>query len=508
MNDGAFFFDFSENSSNVSPEIAFTGAAIKDGALILRRDPLGTRPIFYTTLGQRLIFASNIRALLKQKGVDATLDKNGLAELFALGPARPQQSVFLKGIYSLPPGHVLRVEKGQKRIQPEPYWDFPARLHIDDEKETVSFIKKMLTEAILHRLPPCESNCSLLSGGVDSSVITAIAAEHYRNAGKQLTTLSFEFLGSRGHSNTTDSDRPWVEKMVEFCKTNHEIIGCSAEDLAYTLYAAVDARGLPGMADIDSSLLFFCSKRPSGITTALTGECADEIFGGYPWFDMDNIAPNVFPWSRGFIIRKALLKDEFVDELQLEEVVAKHYKETIALCPKGIHDSASQTLIERQYLTLKWFMPVLMERMNRMGEYSGLSAIVPFADVALMEYVWNTPWSLKRKNGVVKYLLREAARGIIPDEVLFRKKSPFPKTYASTYTSIVSDQLREVLVDTTSPVRAFVDTQKAEQFIEAIQNEADMERPWFGQLMAASQMIAYILQINYWLRKYQIRLDF
>ena len=505
MNDGAFFFDFSERNSEEIPDIAFTGAAIKDGALILRRDPLGTRPIFYTIQGQRLIFASSIHTLLKQRGVNAVLDKNGLAELFALGPARPQDSTFLKGIKALPPGHVLRVEKGQKHIRPEPYWDFPTRLHIDDEKETISIIKKMLTEAILHRLPPCESNCAFLSGGLDSSIVTAIAADSYRNAGNQLTTLSFEFVDSRGHSNDTDSDRPWVEKMVEFCKTRHEIIKCTAEDLANTLYSAVDARELPGMADIDSSLLFFCSKRPAGIATAMTGECADEIFGGYPWFNMDDNS-NMFPWSHGFQIRKALLKDEFVKELQLEEFTTKHYQKTMTHCPKGTHDKESQTLICKQYLTLKWFMPTLMERMNRMGEHSGLKAIMPFADVALMEYVWNTPWSLKRKNGIVKYLLREAARGMLPNDVLNRKKSPFPKTYAPAYTAIVAHRLREVLSDSTSPVRAFIDTQKAEKFIQTLQQ--DSMQPWFGQLMAASQMIAYILQIDYWLRKHQIELRF
>ena len=481
-----------------------------NNSLLLYRDPIGLQPLFYTMIGNRLVFASAIRALLAHPGAEARLDAAGLAELFAIGPARYEHSGIFKDIHALPPGHILKAEDhhGTVCITLTRYWDFPSRIHGDSEEATIVRVRELLAEAVLKRIPPerMESTCALLSGGVDSSVVTALAAEAYRQAGKRLTTFSFDFKNSADHFKSNafqpDRDRPWVDKMAAFCQTRHEYLECGPEDLANALYPAVDARDLPGMADVDASLLHFCRKIPQEITTALTGECADEIFGGYPWFhsipEGSPAQPHTksFPWSQDFTARTAFLKDEWIASLKLEDTAA-------VFCQKNNFPGSHSRQVG--YLTLKWFMPALLERMHCMGGYSGLEAAVPFADVKLMQYVWRIPWDMKSKNSSVKYILREAARGIVPEDVLNRKKSPFPKTYDPAYTSILAERLHDVLSDSNAPVSAVVDAEKARRFTEAMLKDPNISRPWFGQLMAGPQMMAYILQLDYWLRKYKVR---
>jgi len=462
-------------------------------SLILYRDLAGLMPIFYTIVQTRLLFASDIPTLLAYPGVEVQLDAVGLAELLALGPARYEYSGVLKGIHALPPGCRLSVKESGEVVV-ERYWDFVDKTIADSEEEIIQNVRTMLTKATLARLD--DNSVSLLSGGVDSSIVTAIAADYYREAGKQLTTFSFDFKDSARHFKSNsfqpDRDRPWVDKMVEHCQTRHEYLECSPEDLIDSLYPAVEARGLPGMADVDASLLYFCGKIPQG--TILTGEGADEIFCGYPWFHNDSTV-EIFPWSRDFATRTALLKDEVA--VGLEDVAKIHCK--------AYTDKFDDRDRKLGYLTLKWFMPTLLDRMYSMAK--GFNIAAPFADVKLMEYVWSIPWDIKCKNGVVKHVLREAGRGLnVPDEVLFRKKSPFPKTYDPRYTALLAERLYDVIVDPTAPVRDIIDTKKTRKFIEDMLKDPNTSKPWFGQLMAGPQMMAYVLQLDYWLRRYKVRL--
>jgi len=460
------------------------------------RDEIGLKPIFYTKVGDKIFHASKIDKLLEKSGLKAQLDLKGMAELLALGPARYEHSGVFKDVYALPPGYKLNIDGSQ--AEPEQYWDFPSQPHPHNEEKTISRVRELLIKAVLFQLNDLDNTCSMLSGGVDSSVVTAIAAQAYKEAGKQLHTFSFDFTDSEAHfkSNAFQParDRPWVDKMTAHCNTKHHYIECSPEDLADALYPAVDARDLPGMADVDASMLYFCSKISKDFKYALTGECADEIFGGYPWFHAE-APPNKFPWSKDFETRTALLKDEWIEALQLENVAANYVNQAKSTNKVG-------------YLTLKWFMPTLLERTYRMGEYSGIEGVIPFADLRLMEYVWSIPWEMKYKNDTVKYLLREATRGLVPDDVLFRRKSPFPKTYDPRYTAILAERLHDVLADSSSPVLAIIDVKKAQRFVDAMLKDPNLSRPWYGQLMAGPQMLAYALQLNYWLMKYKVEMLF
>jgi asparagine synthase (glutamine-hydrolysing) len=200
--------------------------------------------------------------------------------------------------------------------------------------------------------------------------------------------------------------------------------------------------------------------------------------------------------------RKMLLKDDVLESANLDEYAFRRYRETIDMAPV-LEGEAGEEKRRRElaYLNIKWFMSTLLDRMDRASMYSGLEARVPYADHRIMEYVFNVPWTIKCKGGIVKNLLRQAGVGLLPDDVLWRKKSPYPKTYNPDYEAIIKSRLREVLADSRSPLNDLIDKNKTAKFLDA---SYDYGKPWFGQLMAGPQMIAYLLQINYWLEKYKI----
>ncbi|MEE1192225.1 MAG: asparagine synthase C-terminal domain-containing protein, partial [Blautia sp.] len=348
---------------------------------------------------------------------------------------------------------------------------------------------------------------TFLSGGVDSSLVTAICARELEKQGAVLDTYSFDFQGNRqyfqANSFQPSQDRPWVEKMVKEFHTNHHFLECDNQNLLENLYRAVDARDLPCMADVESSMLYFCSQVVKQNKVALTGECADEIFGGYPWFHTkEEFQMSAFPWSPDMKVRQTLLSEEVIHSIPMEAYARAAYEKTIQETP--VLEGESQEEKRRReiaYLNLKWFMVTLLDRMDRTSMYSGLEARVPLADYRIIEYVWNVPWEMKCRNGVVKGLLRHAGEGKLPREVLWRKKSPYPKTYHPQYEAMLGEQLKEVLANPNAPVRQFLDRKKVQQFLDS---PKDYGKPWYGQLMAGPQMLAYMLQVNYWMEKYGV----
>ncbi len=345
---------------------------------------------------------------------------------------------------------------------------------------------------------------------MDSSLVSAGCASELKKKGERLTTFSFDFVGNdryfKANSFQPSLDRPYVDQMAEYLGSDHRYLECSIQDQADYLKQSVDAHDLPAMADVDSSMLYFCSLVKPHSNVALTGECADEIFGGYPWFHKEEcFKADTFPWTMDLAARKVLLKDEFVDYLGMEEYVAARCEASVSETPRLESDTAKEARRrEIAFLNQKWFMQTLLDRMDRASMYSGLAARVPFADYRIIEYVFNVPWDMKTRDGVVKGLLRECGKDYLPPEVLCRRKSPYPKTYDTRYEALLADKVRKILSDSSSPVLPFLDRRKVDAFLAS---PSDYGKPWYGQLMAGPQMLAYIWQIDYWMRKYQIKLE-
>jgi asparagine synthase (glutamine-hydrolysing) len=471
------------------------------------RDRLGIKPLFYTIVNNTLIFGSELKVLFEYPECKPIIDKQGLCEVFGIGPAKTYGSGVFKNCHEVLPGYYNVYNKdGLKTIK---YWELISKPHTDSYEETIEKTSFLVRDSIKRQMISDIPICTFLSGGVDSSIVTAVCAGELAKRGEQLNTFSFDFDGNdqffKANSFQPSRDRPYVDMMVSHLKTNHTYLECDNLKLADYLYTSVDAKDLPGMADVDSSLLYFCSEVKKYNKVTLTGECADEIFGGYPWFhSKESFETHTFPWSRNVEPRKQLLKDNLLNELDLEQYILSTYEKSVKETPKLEGESELESRRrEIAYLNVKWFMVTLLDRMDRTSMYSGLEARVPLADHRILEYVWNVPWDIKCKDGVVKHLLRESAKGLLPEEVLNRKKSPYPKTYNPLYEKLLADRLMAVLEDPSSPINALVDINKVKNFINT---PYDYGKPWFGQLMAGPQMLAYMLQVNYWLNKYKIEI--
>ena len=482
--------------------------AIADTArdhLCLFRDRAGVKPLFYTVRENEIIFASEPKGLFAFPGIRPELDKQGLNEIFSLGPARTPGCGVFKDVKELLPGHLLCCSRDGIRLSG--YWKLESRPHMDSYRETVEKTSFLVTDSIERQMVSDVPICTFLSGGVDSSLVSAVCANALRKQGKRLTTYSFDFIDNdryfKASSFQPSQDRPFVEEMAAFLQSDHHYLECSSLVQADRLYDSVLAHDLPAMGDIDSSMLHFCSMVKEHNKVALTGECADEIFGGYPWFHREEcFQAHTFPWTMDLSARKVLLKDDFAAYLDMESYVQHAYDQSLAETPRLPEDTATEARRrEIAWLNLRWFMQTLLNRMDRASMYSGLEARVPFADHRIIEYLWNVPWDMKTKDGVVKSLLRQSAKGLLPEGILFRRKSPYPKTYDRNYEALLAARVRELMDDSSSPGMEFLDPGKIERFLK---DPSDYGKPWYGQLMAGPQMLAYVLQIDFWLRKYQI----
>ena len=475
--------------------------------LYLARDRFGVKPLFYTVRDQTIIFSSEIKALFEYPGVKPQVDADGLCEIFGLGPAKTYGKGVFKNIYEVLAGNLITFD--DCGLKEQPYWKLTSVPHEDDYETTVAKTSFLIYDAVKRQMISDIPICTLLSGGVDSSLVTAICAKELRKQGLPLRTYSFDFKDNAKHfqanSFQPSQDRPYVDIMIDHSRSHHTYLECDNLDLANHLYPAVDARDLPNMGDVESSLLYFCRQVANETKVTLTGECADEIFGGYPWNTRPELMQlDTFPWSNSMETRKFLLSQDLLSTINLEDYVKGAYEKTLSEVPRLPGESPSEARRrEIAFLNLKWFMVTLLDRMDRCSMFSGLEARVPFADHRIVEYVWNVPHSMKTKDGVVKGLLRDAGRGLIPDEILFRRKSPYPKTYHPEYESLLGKRLLEVISDPNAPIHPLIDTGKVKTFLRS---PSDYGKPWYGQLMAGPQMIAYLLQINYWLEKYHIEL--
>ncbi len=475
--------------------------------LSLYRDSFGVKPLFYTIKDKTLVFSSELKGLYCFPGVTARLDPGGLNELFGLGPARTPGNGILTDIHELKPGTCMTCSSLGSITHT--YYRLTSRPHEDSYEDTIEKTRFLITDAIKRQMISDVPICTFLSGGIDSSLVSAVCASELKAAGRQLSTYSFDFTENdkyfQANSFQPSMDRPYVDKMAAFLHSDHHYLECDSLTQADKLYESVNAHDLPCMADVDSSLLYFCSEAAKTHKVVLTGECADEVFGGYPWFHKENFLNcNTFPWTPDLSMRKQLLSQDLLNVLDMDQYVKNAYETAIREIP--ILPDESETEVNRRrigYLNIRFFMQTLLNRMDRTSMHSGLEARVPFADRALVDYVFNIPWEMKAKDGVVKNVLRQAARSLLPDEILFRKKSPYPKTYHPYYEQLLSKRLKDVLSRPDCPLLPLLNMPSVMQFLEC---PKDYGSPWYGQLMAGPQMIAYLLQVEYFLRKYNVNI--
>lgn len=478
--------------------------------LFLARDHFGVKPLFYSVKDNQLIFASEIKALFEYPSIYPKIDREGISELFGIGPAHTPGVGVFKGIEELKPAHYLVFNRSGMRIKE--YWKLKSRMHTDDFKTTCSTVKELLTDAIERQLVSDVPLCTFLSGGLDSSIITLYSANYCRKHNlPMINTYSVDYVDNDKNFQKTDfqpnSDSDYINLITNKLGTKHHTIYLDTPELADSLKEAMIARDLPGMADVDSSLLLFCKAVKKDATVSIMGECADEIFGGYPWFFReDALSSGTFPWSINIEGRQHLLNPDLQEKINLKEYIDYRYNESLNEV-EILNVDSKETKEKRKitYLTMNWFMQTLLSRTDRMGMYNGFELRVPFCDYRLAEYVWNIPWEIKALHGREKGLLRYIMKDELPKEIVERKKSPYPKTWNPTYLKKIKGMLTDIMQNSESPITNLLNKEDIMNILNT--DGKSFTRPWFGQLMTGPQLMAYLCQVNMWLETYKPEIE-
>lgn len=478
----------------------------RERRLTLCRDRLGVKPLFFAPIRNGMTFGSTIDTVLCHPEIEPVIDEDGLRTLLLLGPARPPESGVFRQIKSLLPGHfaVLTPENFTDHV----YWQLEAHEHEDDLPTTIERTHTLICDAARRQLVSDVPLACFLSGGLDSSILSMLAAKDYAARGETLHTWSVDYRDNDKYFTKSifqpNSDDSYIDQMVDFLGTHHHRVVLEPEALCAALLPATDARALPGMADVDSSLLLFCAAvKRGGTTVCLSGECADELFGGYPWYHREEILfEDTFPWSRSVGLRLGLLTPDAVRNG--EEFVRQHYRDTCDRAPKlSSDDKKAARMREMFVLNLDWFMATLLDRKDRMSMYSGLEVRVPFCDHRIVEYAYNMPWDFKSLEGREKGIVRRAFADELPKEIVYRKKSPYPKTFHPVYTRLCADYVCRIFEDNTSVAASLFDRNAVQKLMQRPESLAE---PWFGQLMRTPQIFAYIIQLDRWFRHYHVKI--
>ena len=459
--------------------------AVWDGdGLFLARDRVGYKPLFYRT-GGKFQFASALPLLLTEPDEKLILSAQGVAELILLGPGRTPSCGVLDGFHELKPGHYLQCSiDGMPKVAS--YWALQARPHLHDFADTCSHVRTLISNAVNEQN---DKNAGvMLSGGLDSSILASLA--------RSKSTFSLDFIGNEAHA---ESDAPYIKEMTRHLHADHQAVILGTDELAAALPAAMEARGLPGMADVDAALLLFLQRIHDKKSIVFSGDGADELFGGYPWFADEKLRDGKrFPWSNNIEYRAGFLHPNVRKHIDAQSYVLKRLDETISAAATLYDDTPKDKQIRRlTALHFHWFMQTLSSRTAAMAAASNMTVRTPFLDHRLVEYMYNVPWGMKYHNENAKGLLREAFKSYLPEKIYNRKKAPFPKTHNPAYMQKITDLMQQLLNTKSAPLFEILNRQHL---------NAASEANWYGQLMARPQMLAYFLQINAWLEKYDINI--
>ncbi|SHE68713.1 asparagine synthase (glutamine-hydrolysing) [Seinonella peptonophila] len=472
--------------------------------LVLVRDQIGVKPLFYAQKGGALIFGSEMKALLAHVDINPEITYEGLAEILTLGFRTPGNGIY-KDIQEVMPGQVIQYnQQGKKETT---YWKIESYAHPDDLDTTVSTIREYLYDIVNRQLIADTEVVTLVSGGLDSSGLTAIAADLYRQQNKgSLHTYSIDFYDSEQDFATDymrpSLDTPWIEKVVQHCQTIHHKIDLTTSDLLEYAATPYRAHDLPGFGEYEVSLYLLFKAIKQRAKVAISGEAADEIFGGYPWYHEDKrLHMPTFPWIHLWIGDRQYNRFSYFSEechrlLRPIEYLHDQYQAALNDVPTlPGEDPLSADIRKFSYLNMTHLLSMLLHRKDQMSMSVGLEVRVPFCDPRLVQYVWNIPWKMKNTDGMEKGILRRALADVLPDDVRSRKKSAYPQMKKKEYYAALQAQMQQILDDPQSPLLPFL-------------NPEEIQREIIGQAVPSSMSapIERLLQIDRWMKEYQVEI--
>ena len=470
--------------------------------LILIRDRMGIKPLYYYPTDDGLLFGSEPKAILANPLAEPVVGLDGLREAFTM--IKTPGAAIWSGMSEVVPGTMIVLDR--QGLRTETYWQLETKPHTDDLPTTVATVRELLDDIVTRQLVADVPRCSLLSGGLDSSALTAIASQQLAPQGEQVRSFAVDFAGLADNYQATElrptPDAPYVRDVAEHSNTRHTDIMINSAELADPAVrrAAVSARDLPtGLADLDLSLLLLFRAIRGHSTVALSGESADEVFGGYRQFFSEAAREGTtFPWLAEFARytdkMPTLWQPAVTEAMDLGGYIADGYAQGVSEVDRLTgEDELEWQMRKISYLHLTRFVRILLDRKDRMSMAVGLEVRVPFCDHRLVEYVYNAPWAFKNYDGREKSLLRGATRNVLPQSVAERVKSPYPSTQDEGYAAALRSQVADVLATPGHPVFDLIDAARLHALLDVKDNPSA-----FGRMM-----LEQALNLATWFDLYQ-----
>jgi asparagine synthase (glutamine-hydrolysing) len=491
---------------------AFAVWDVRRQELVLIRDRMGIKPLYVAEVAGGVLFGSEAKALLAHPLVRPVVDLDGLREVFSTAKT-PGRAVF-RDMRTLRPGHLMVI--GRSGITERCYWKLQAREHTDDLQSTIATVRGMLEEIVTRELVADVPLCTTLSGGIDSSTVTALAALARNRLGAEpIRTITATFVGYSENFKPDDQrdtpDAPYAAAMAQHVGADHTDVVLGTADLIdpAARLAAMTAQDQPTtLGDMDTSLYLMLAAIREHSTVALTGETSDEIFGGFKWlYDEELVRTEMFPWiaaekrHQGGVggQGRGLFERGLLEKIDMDSYYAEAYHQTLAETPHlDDENPTDRRMHELLFGHLTRWLPMLLDRGDRLAMASALETRVPFCDHRLVEYVYNVPWRFKTFDGREKSLLRAAVRDVVPSLVMDRPKSPYPVSQDPSYTQALHQEMAAVLHDPSSPVLPLLDMAAAQA---AVADDTPLANEWHSRIN-----IETALQFNAWLSHYQVEL--
>ncbi|MEU7340181.1 asparagine synthase (glutamine-hydrolyzing) [Streptomyces sp. NPDC007074] len=470
--------------------------------LVLVRDRFGVKPLYYARTGDGVVFGSEPKAVLAHPEIRAELDAEGVAELMAVPRARTPGHGTFRGLHEVRPGCLLVATDAG--VRESTYWQLEARPHTDDFTTTTATVRSLLEDIVDHQVVADVPVGTLLSGGIDSSAVTALAA---RALNGNLTSFAVNPPSAAGPGSDTwrpSPDGPFAALVASSLGIGHTVTDIDVDTLIERFDAGLHARDLPGWGDLDTTMYLLFQTIRKHCTVALSGEAADEMFGGYLWqLDPGYVSHSSFPWMYGRRQPEFLLREDVRRLIDPGRYEADRYHQALVEVPRlAGEDPGRQREREVFHLGLTRWLPALMDRQDRLSMAVGLEVRVPFADHRLAEYLFNVPMRLKRHAGTPKAVLREASRGLLPDEIVDRPKSAYPASRNDTHVARMRELVMDLLADPHAPVFDLVDRDRVRTTVTA--QLSDLPGPITAVTPAIS--LSYLLEMNRWFQRYDVHL--
>lgn len=478
----------------------------RDETLLLARDQLGVKPLYYAIADGTLLFASEPKGIYAHPSFRPRLDLDAFAIVLQPRLALPGETPVL-GMREVPPGHLATFDTAGLREQA--YWALQSEPHPDSARETVEHVRDLLEHSVSRAITASGAYGSMLSGGVDSTSVAALAARALAKDDRTLDTCCIRFDTDGEHFAPTelrpDVDAPYAQAAADALGTRHETITATPADLVRVTPHTRQAWDLPGWGQFDASMYLLFEHLRERCSTALTGEAADEFFGGYPYFFKPEArAGTTFPWLGDGPRLSRLLSPQLLAVVRPAENENDRLQELLSRVPRlAGEDPAEARMREVFHLGMAGPLAIILARKDRMSMAHGLSVHVPFCNPDLVQYIWNVPWSMKSAGGV-KGLLKAAVSDLVPESSLTRRKSAYPHVQNPAYDAALLDEATAVVNDSGSALKPFFDTTRVNDLIHRIRSDA-----LSGDLPGGASpayLLIQVVELHHWVTDYQVQL--